>query len=169
MMDKDRIAEAREFAGRVPLGRPLARELDRAIGTIRGLADALESRSRAYTDLNADYDALKARTEIADRQRTALVAAAGVTPQEPGEVCAWCPNRARGDAWHNDGKLYPSCGSIGHGGGWVPPYFPHSAIDEVALSEALLKVYDHGSAPNALKEARVLIASRAEWLRGGGQ
>ena len=34
--------------------------------------------------------------------------------------CAWCPEPARGDAWHNDYKLHPSCGQIGHGEGWVP-------------------------------------------------
>ena len=34
--------------------------------------------------------------------------------------CAWCPEPARGTAWHNDYKLHPSCGQIGHGGGWVP-------------------------------------------------
>ena len=39
-----------------------------------------------------------------------------------GTVCAWCPQPARGDAWHNDGKQHPSCGQIGHGQGWVPDY-----------------------------------------------
>ena len=34
--------------------------------------------------------------------------------------CAWCSEPARGDAWHNDYKLHPSCGQIGHGEGWVP-------------------------------------------------
>lgn len=36
-------------------------------------------------------------------------------------TCAWCTNKARGSAWHNDGKLHPSCGHIYHGSGWVPP------------------------------------------------
>ena len=35
-------------------------------------------------------------------------------------VCAWCPSSARGNAWHNDGLLHPSCGQIDHGQGWVP-------------------------------------------------
>ena len=39
--------------------------------------------------------------------------------KEP-QRCAWCPEPARGDAWHNDYKLHPSCGQIGHGEGWVP-------------------------------------------------
>lgn len=35
-------------------------------------------------------------------------------------VCAWCPASARGEAWHNDGRLHPSCGQPDHGHGWVP-------------------------------------------------
>ncbi len=37
-----------------------------------------------------------------------------------GLTCSWCDQPARGDAWHNDGKLHPSCGQVDHGGGWVP-------------------------------------------------
>lgn len=47
-------------------------------------------------------------------------------------VCAWCPQPARGDAWHNDGKLHPSCGQIDHGQGWVPPYTPRAAVPDAA-------------------------------------
>ena len=36
------------------------------------------------------------------------------------ETCAWCERPSRGSAWHNDYRLHPSCGQIGHGGGWVP-------------------------------------------------
>lgn len=39
-------------------------------------------------------------------------------------TCEWCTQPARGDAWHNDGKLHPSCGQIDHGQGWVPQWRP---------------------------------------------
>lgn len=56
-----------------------------------------------------------------------------VSDAEPTHlVCAWCPQPARGDAWHNDGKLHPSCGQIDHGQGWVPPYTPRAAVPDAA-------------------------------------
>lgn len=47
---------------------------------------------------------------------------AGMLVERSEQVCAWCPSSARGSAWHNDGKLHPSCGQIDHGQGWVPEY-----------------------------------------------
>lgn len=41
--NEELIKEARAFASASPLGKPLARELDKAIGTIQRLADALEA------------------------------------------------------------------------------------------------------------------------------
>lgn len=56
-----------------------------------------------------------------------------VSDAEPTHlVCAWCPQPARGDAWHNDGKLHPSCGQIDHGQGWVPPYTPRTTVPDAA-------------------------------------
>ncbi len=93
--------------------------------------------------------------------------AAAPAPQEAAPVCAWCPLPARGDAWHNDGKLHPSCGQIGHGQGWVPPYLAPVAKpcgesdDDIRgrLSELLFTIYDHGTQPNALREADAIIAA----------
>ena len=61
--------------------------------------------------------------------------------------CAWCSAPARGDAWHNDYKLHPSCGQIGHGEGWVPemkgktetarPLPTREEIADVILAESL--------------------------------
>ena len=47
---------------------------------------------------------------------------AGMLVERSEQVCAWCPSSARGSAWHNDGKLHPSCGQVNHGQGWVPDY-----------------------------------------------
>ena len=47
---------------------------------------------------------------------------AGMLAEQSGQVCAWCPSPARGSAYHNDGKLHPSCGQTNHGQGWVPDY-----------------------------------------------
>lgn len=59
---------------------------------------------------------------------------------EPALVfCAWCPQPARGDAWHNDGKLHPSCGQIDHGQGWVPPYTPRATVPDAATELAAIK------------------------------
>lgn len=64
-----------------------------------------------------------------------------VSDAEPTHlVCAWCPQPARGDAWHNDGKLHPSCGQIDHGQGWVPPYTPRAAVPDAATEELLKRV-----------------------------
>ena len=52
------------------------------------------------------------------READAIIA--GLRARQATQVCAWCPSFARGSAWHNDGRLYPSCGQIDHGGGWVP-------------------------------------------------
>ena len=53
---------------------------------------------------------------------------AGLLVEGESLVCAWCPHPARGSAWHNDGKLHPSCGQIGHGGGWVPPHLSAAEV-----------------------------------------
>lgn len=50
--NEELIKEARAFASASPLGKPLARELDKAIGTIRRLADALEA---ATTETEWEY------------------------------------------------------------------------------------------------------------------
>ncbi|MES5383881.1 hypothetical protein A5731_00535 [Mycolicibacterium conceptionense] len=35
--------------------------------------------------------------------------------ERPSVTCAWCPEPARGDAQHNDGRRHPSCGQPDHG------------------------------------------------------
>lgn len=46
--NEELIKEARAFASGSPLGKPVARELDKAIGTIRRLADALEAATTEW-------------------------------------------------------------------------------------------------------------------------
>ena len=65
----------------------------------------------------ADYlDTAEGVLELLDRRKLEASAA----DVEELTVCAWCPARSRGSAWHNDGRLHPSCGQIDHGQGWVP-------------------------------------------------
>lgn len=60
-----------------------------------------------------------------------LTAAPSATRE--AETCAWCPSAARGSARHNDDRLYPSCGEVDHGQGWVPAQpAPSATRDEVA-------------------------------------
>lgn len=47
--NEELIRAARAFASGSPLGKPVARELDKAIGTIRRLADALEAATTVET------------------------------------------------------------------------------------------------------------------------
>lgn len=110
------------------------------------------------------YEAERLMVELVDYGVALAVLSA---PQEAAPVCAWCPLPARGDAWHNDGKLHPSCGQIGHGQGWVPPYLAPVAKpcgesdDDIRgrLSELLFTIYDHGTQPNALREADAILAA----------
>ncbi len=58
MTDKELVAKAREVE------RHVRSTLDTTVADlVRDLADALEGRSESYTELLADYEAMKARTE----------------------------------------------------------------------------------------------------------
>lgn len=43
-------------------------------------------------------------------------------PRRP--TCAWCPDVAHGDAYHNDGLRHPSCGRIDHGQNFYTRTYP---------------------------------------------
>ena len=61
------------------------------------------------------------------------------------QMCDWCDAPARGDAWHNDGRLHPSCGQVSHGFGWVPKA-PHSVSPDqrIKASDAAFQAYLDG-------------------------
>lgn len=75
---------------------------------------------------------------------------AGMLVERSEQVCAWCPSSARGSAWHNDGKLHPSCGQIDHGQGWVPEY-PVDVLMSVRV--------ERDAATAAIERARVEVES----------
>lgn len=120
-----RLADALEAATREPCEgdrEALAKQL-RDIGAVRKVdqdcscQDCEGAAEWVNAPLSVVLDHFK--TNVSDAEPTHL-------------VCAWCPQPARGDAWHNDGKLHPSCGQIDHGQGWVPPYTPRAAVPDAA-------------------------------------
>ena len=85
---------------------------------------------------------------------------AGMLVERSEQVCAWCPSSARGSAWHNDGKLHPSCGQIDHGQGWVPEY-PVDVLMSVRV--------ERDAALAAVERVRAIHQKRgASWPHNGG-
>lgn len=81
-----------------------------------GNDDAAERAARAWA-----HESGLLPEEIDQQHRVAIRAALAATGAGAESViCEWCPAPARGSAWHNDGRLHPSCGQIDHGQGWVP-------------------------------------------------
>ncbi|RCK68301.1 hypothetical protein DT076_16775 [Desertihabitans brevis] len=108
-----------------------------------------------------------------DQMAALLAAAERLRELEAGDqqrVCEWCGAPARGDAWHNDGRLHPSCGEPDHGQGWVPGSSIERHRAEAAerdLSEAeegaqsLLRSYEAERAERKAREADLAKARAA--------
>lgn len=161
---REAIGEVLADMGAVIEGMPVASDLA-ALTEITDAAIRAAVSPPSRTAKRTGYETVG--HAVGEHSQTIRATAALTTPQEAAPVCAWCPLPARGDAWHNDGKLHPSCGQIGHGQGWVPPYLAPVAKpcgesdDDIRgrLSELLFTIYDHGTQPNALREADAIIAA----------
>lgn len=78
-------------------------------------ANALVARVRAACGYRRPVRVPASMQEVLELAEILRDLAQLVEDGAPNPVCAWCPEPARGNARHNDGRRRPSCGATDHG------------------------------------------------------